>query len=500
MEPIPVGGQWLKEKFRLVNFTLTHSSYIADNASMHLTALGNVERYFIKTYQVNDPQDALHHIEFYLKYDDLDLDFLHAVFANIPDNAIAAFIDKTPAGKPERKIGYLYEYLCQHTLPVTKPTTGNYFDLLDSDKYYVGGIIRSTRWHVDDNMLGDRRYCPIIRKTSELKKLLSKDLAAEINELKSKYGNEIFDRATSYLYTKETRSSYQIEKETPSPDRLQKFISILTKAGSQPNAALLSKERLVLLQNAIVDSRYASKDYRNFQNYVGASAGFGREDYHYVCPPPEIVQELMEGLQIVADRTSNKLPAEIRAAMLSFGFVFIHPFEDGNGRLHRFLIHDVLALDGKVPEGVIIPVSAHMLNNMRAYDGALEKYSKPLIDRIKIETTVDTGIIIKNADQVKGYFRYPDLTAQCAYLVNVIHQTITEDMPEELDFLIRYDDIKKAVQNIVDMPDAKLRKLLNFLHGNKGLFPKRRRDEFRELTDDEIKRMEAAYHDIFDTL
>ena len=28
----------------------------------------------------------------------------------------------------------------------------------------------------------------------------------------------------------------------------------------------------------------------------------------------------------------------LTTAVLGFGFVFIHPFEDGNGRLHRFLV------------------------------------------------------------------------------------------------------------------------------------------------------------------
>ena len=62
----------------------------------------------------------------------------------------------------------------------------------------------------------------------------------------------------------------------------------------------------------------------------------------------------------------------VRAVAIAFGFVFIHPFEDGNGRIHRFLIHDILSRDNFVPAGMIIPVSAHMVNNMKAYDEAKE--------------------------------------------------------------------------------------------------------------------------------
>ena len=33
---------------------------------------------------------------------------------------------------------------------------------------------------------------------------------------------------------------------------------------------------------------------------------------------------------------------------------------------------------------------------------------------------------------------------------------------------------------------------------NKGIFPKRRREQFTELTDDEIARMQAAYRAIYE--
>jgi Fic family protein len=72
----------------------------------------------------------------------------------------------------------------------------------------------------------------------------------------------------------------------------------------------------------------------------------------------------MDGLKIAADKTEGTYPI-IRAALIAFGFVFIHPFEDGNGRLHRFLIHDMLVRDGVVPDGLIIPLSAHMPTTYR---------------------------------------------------------------------------------------------------------------------------------------
>ena len=43
----------------------------------------------------------------------------------------------------------------------------------------------------------------------------------------------------------------------------------------------------------------------------------------------------------------------MRAAVLSFAFVYIHPLADGNGRVHRFLVNDLLYRDGILSEPMI---------------------------------------------------------------------------------------------------------------------------------------------------
>lgn len=85
------------------------------------------------------------------------------------------------------------------------------------------------------------------------------------------YPQDIFKRATNYLYNKETRSSYEIEKEKPSLDRMEKFVALLVKAGLEPIEKMLEKQRLLQMQNAIVDERFAATDFSDFQNFVGES-------------------------------------------------------------------------------------------------------------------------------------------------------------------------------------------------------------------------------------
>jgi hypothetical protein len=83
---------------------------------------------------------------------------------------------------------------------------------------------------------------------------------------------------------------------------------------------------------------------------------------------------------IAFDRSAEeRLDALIAAAMLAFGFVYIHPFEDGNGRIHRYLIHHVLARRGYSPLGVHFPVAAAILERIDDYRAVLESYSRRLL-------------------------------------------------------------------------------------------------------------------------
>jgi len=492
----PAGNQWLKERYNLSRHTLTHSSYIGNNESIELTSKGNVEQVFGPKYAPSE-DGPLPHLEFALKYDDISLDFLKAMFEKISPEEIKAFVGKAPSSKYARKIGFLYEFLTPNSIELTRPTTANYTNLLEEEEYVTGTITKNSKWKINNNLLGNQEFCPIVRKTNALVTLLKTDIHQKIEQLKESYPQDIFKRATNYLYNKETRSSYEIEKEKPSPDRMEKFIALLVKAGSEATEKMLEKQRLVQLQNAIVDPRFAAVDFRDFQNFVGESLPNYQDIIHYICPPPAILSSLMNGLKETAGKTNGIYP-QVRAALIAFGFVFIHPFEDGNGRLHRFLIHDILVHDGIVPPGLIIPVSAHMLNNIKDYDGILEKYSQPLMQRIRYDKKENGEVTVTNPEDVEGYFRYPDLTEHCIYLIQTIHATLEEDMPDELIFLQRYDEAKKELQRIVDMPDRDINLMIIFLHQNKGVFPKRRREQFSKLTDEEIQRMQLAYRMVYE--
>jgi Uncharacterized conserved protein len=77
---------------------------------------------------------------------------------------------------------------------------------------------------------------------------------------------------------------------------------------------------------------------------------------------PDDIHTLMSGLIESHKRIkAGNVSPIIHATAIAYGFVFLHPFEDGNGRIHRFLIHNILALGKMVPHGLMFPVSAIML-------------------------------------------------------------------------------------------------------------------------------------------
>lgn len=491
-----IGFTWLKDRFKLEAAPLTHESYIGGRRRTEAQArLNCVTESFSQNYYPSD-NSPMGHLEFALKYDDVHLDLIKKVFDRIPEAEVVAYIEARPTSKYCRQIGFLYEFLTSRTLTLTKAVAGNYVDLLDSDKYVTSTTpARNQRWFINDNLLGSRNFCPVVRKTAFVAQQLRMDFTGRLKTFQGDIPPDLFRRAIDYLYFKESKSSYDIERETATPDREARFVEALKRAGTAPAADSLSKQHLAEIQSIIVEPRFAHENFRTWQNYVGQNMMGRAQRIHYVCPPGPFVHSLMAGLAESATKSSG-VNSVVRAAVISFGFVFIHPFEDGNGRLHRFLIHDTLAHDKFVPDGMILPVSAYMLHNPGEYDAALEHFSKPLSQLANYTLNHEDEMTVNNPDMVEGYYRFPDLTSQVEYLFHAVEQTITTELIAEVLFLQHYDEAREKIRMIVDLPDRQLDLMIKLLHQNNGILSKIKRSRFEHLTDDEIKRIETSYKEI----
>ncbi|MDD4019486.1 MAG: Fic family protein [Kiritimatiellae bacterium] len=490
-EPLtrPVGYAALIERFGLDEISNWHRSVIA-SGSMHKVASTAelVEEVYPAKYWPGD--EAGDHLEFALKYDGTNLAILARLFQVIAMEDVLDYVKSRPIGKYARRLWFLYELLTGRQLPVEDLTKGNYVDLLDPEEYYTTGSAHPVRrQRINDNLLGDARFCPTIRRTDVLRGFEKTDLPARCQRIVSSYSPHLLKRAMSYLYTKETKSSFEIEHIKPNSTRTERFIALLQLAEKEDFCA---KGRLLDLQNRIVDPRFRDTDYRTDQNYVGETVGPQKEKVHFVCPKPGDLVGMMEGLVASHKRMdTGDVPAVIHAAAVAYGFVFLHPFEDGNGRIHRFLIHNILARRKFTPAGLIFPVSAAMLKNLADYDGSLESFSRPLMMLVEYSMDEQGRMTVQN--ETANWYRFIDMTTQAEALFRFVEQTIDTELVEELAFLANYDETKKAIQEIVDMPDRKIDLFIQACLQNGGrLSARKRTSHFEFLSDEEVTRIEEA--------
>ena len=216
----------------------------------------------------------------------------------------------------------------------------------------------------------------------------------------------------------------------------------------------------------------------------------------HISGRPDDLASLIDGMVAFDRGPSQKLDAVFAAAVLAFGFIYIHPFEDGNGRIHRYLIHHVLTQRAINPPGVVFPVSAAILERIDEYSRILEDYSRRLLQVIKWKPTENGNVNVQN--NTADFYRFFDATPHAEFLYACVRKTIEEDLPSEIEFLRQYDEFSERVGNIVDMPDRIVDLLFCFLRQNKGRLSNRaRKDEFAELTERETKRIERIFSDVF---
>ena len=486
----PAGYAALMERYGIRGVPNWHRSVVATTATRRVETMadGTVRETYGPAYWPGDTDGD--HLEFALKYDGTNLAILSRLFKAMDAAALTEFIRSRPTGKYARRLWFLHEWLTGQRLPIDDLAMGNYVDVLEPDEYCVATPPRQVRrQRVNDNLPGERAFCPLVRRSEALTAMEREDLGARCAALLATYPADVLKRALSYLYTKETRSSFEIERERPTATRTERFVALLARAHSEDYA---DKAHLLELQHEVVDPRFKDEDWRTIQNHVGETVHATRERIHYVCPAPGDVPSMMDGLMAAHRRMERGgVHPVVHAAVVGYGFVFIHPFGDGNGRIHRFLIHNILARRGFSPPQVMFPVSAAMLKDAAAYDASLEAHSKGIMGIVEYALD-EQGAMTVQGDW-SDWYRYPDMTAQAEALFRFVRLTIERELPEELAFLRGYDRTKRLMQEVVDLPGPLLDLFIRVCVQNGGRLSSRKRaSHFASLTDAEIEGLEEA--------
>lgn len=434
------------------------------------------------------------HLTFALKYEGLDLTVLKRLFQATGPDVITAQVRAQPTGSYARRIWFLYEWLLGSRLALPDVKKGSYVEVLDTELQWAGAPRNSTRHRVRNNLPGTPAFCPLVRRTATLEAFTALNLADRAKSIAAQVPADLLARTAAFLLLKDSRASYVIEGERPPQDRIQRWGRAIGQAGARP----IDVDELLRLQKIVIgDARFVHLGLRADGGFVGErDRETGAPIPDHISARPTDLTDLVTGM-IAFDRDhALHLDAVIAAAVLAFGFIFAHPFEDGNGRLHRYLIHHVLAARGFNPPGVVFPVSATILARIEEYRKVLEAYSSRVLPLVEWRPTPQGNVEVLN--DTADFYRYFDATPQAEFLYACVRSTVEKDLPEEADYLRRYDRFREGLEAMVEMPERMVDLIFRMLRQNEGKLSKRAQDkEFDKLEPQEIAAIERLYAETF---
>ncbi len=411
------------------------------------------------------------HLTFHLKHETPHFELMSRLFQRCGPGDIAAWVAGEPSSQYAKRAAFLYEFFTGELLPLPAGLGRDYHDAISADRVVAASpqqAVLNKRWRIRDNMPGTRAFCPMVVRARAGADAIDLDVRALIRDLEVEVGADLLLRSAVWMTLRESRSSFEIEGEADKADRIQRFADVLARRTGQGDTAPLSDASLAELQREILGPRSTIQRFglRQSPVFVGEVARY-QEVVHYVAPPPEDLPDMLAGLQTFLDRTSGQSPL-MRGAVAAFSFVYIHPLADGNGRVHRFLVNDVLRRDGVVQDPMILPVSSFITSDAaerRAYDRILDVVSRPLM-RALVGTYrfddsshvypdgVPSNFVFEGVQAARHAWRFPDLSLHVGYMADVVRRTIREDMLEESRWLRSHGLARAAIKDIVEMPDA----------------------------------------------
>ena len=450
-------------------------------------------RVFDKRYQPGDQFSD--HLAFALRHENIDLLVLKRAFEAESKADLEEYIRSTPSGTQTRRAWFFYELLTGQTLDIEDAPNVTAVDALDAKTYFTGKAKLSRRHKVRDNLLGNGGWCPVIRRTKQLEAFTALGLADRAAQTVGRTGQHLVTRAASFMLLADSRASFEIEGERAPRSRLERWGKAVLQAGKN---ALTLEEIIRLHRILIEDTRFVFPGLRPDGIFLGERDHLNDPLPEFIGARPEDLDELCTGMLVANNRMrDDDLDPVLQAAATAFGFIYIHPFQDGNGRVHRCLIHHVLAERKYPPRGMVFPVSSVMLDRIDDYRKTLQTHSAPLMNFIEWRPTAEKNVEVQN--ETVDLYRYFDCTQAAEFLYACVQRTVERDLPREIDYLRRHDEAMARIMEMIDMPDRLAQNLILFIRQNDGVLSKRKREkDFSALTDEEVQKLENIVQDAFD--
>ncbi|QXG40579.1 Fic family protein [Pseudomonas viridiflava] len=475
---ISAGYAWLQESLGLSAFPLSRPAKV--QPVTRIERIGNALA--VPPHIAPAPDDLLGHVLFALKHEGINLTILAQALPQVPAQALERELERAPNGIYIRKACFLREAFTGDELYQHSPVRGAFIPLFDPDLYVTMSGERNSRWRVEFNGIGSLAYCATVELTPEIVKLLEHDVLARAQAFIQSLPSGMMDRAINWAYLHETQDSFAIEKESPSEDKARKFIQLLRQAHE---GLPLSEDYLVNLQNATISNPFdMAAAFRHEQNHL-ASGLQGAAGVTYVPPEPDLCRELMEHLMALGNDAPARIEPLVAAGVISFGFVFLHPFMDGNGRLSRFLIHQTLCRAGALENGLLLPVSVAMKREERLYLETLQQFSQPAREFWDVRW-IDHGQFTFDFKGDSAIYRFWDATPGVRFTLEMAKRALEVELHEETVFLENYDTVVRAVNEIYDVRGSDLANLVMMCLNNNGTLSNNRRKQYQYSVQAEV--------------
>lgn len=492
-QPIERAGySWLINALDLRCVPLDHECVIGSRQALSQSAGGVKIEVFAKGYARE--HRAIDQMLFALSYEGVNLGVLERAF-QIPAvrDELAASITEKPASGYLRRLWYICENIAGHQLPLPDAAQNiPYEHLLPPERYFTGPEEMSRRHRVRMNLLGTPKLSALISRQGWTDdSLLNEQIVERMHDQMVDFSVAEIARAAQYLLTTETRSSYEIEHERPAPDRILRFVKVLEQAGQRPlDEEFLFDIHRIALGTGRPDPSVGA--YRYLQNWLG------RGDLIHLLPPaPETVPEMMDEWFVMRERVMRTdAPALVKLNAIAHSFIYIHPFMDGNGRLSRFIMQDILANEGLKLQGIILPISAGLLVNLESYIGTLDALSRRLLSATQYHRR-DLASEPELDEAHAHLFAHLDFTDLQGEVNKSAARVLDGLMRDEVNHLIRRDRFKEQMNRELDLSNRDLELLIAVMYENRGRVSKRKRTSvFQHLTDDDIALAESIYTDL----
>ena len=190
------------------------------------------------------------------------------------------------------------------------------------------------------------KYVPPFEITPEMLKRVA-DISEKVTKLDnfSNLNKRPYLRKQSKINS--IHSSLAIENNKLTRDQVRDVIDGKMVLGSQKDIQEV-KNAYNAYEMINVVNPYSIKDLKKIHSVItyltvlesgefrkGNEGVFDGKKCIFMCPPPEIVPDLMNQLFDWLKENKNKVHPLILSSVFHYEFVFIHPFSDGNGRTAR---------------------------------------------------------------------------------------------------------------------------------------------------------------------